>query len=293
MPKMATKTRADVNERLTLVRSDVISGRMTMRLRTKHGQTLTARAANAEDACIREFKIMTELCKNMRGHPDERFFVMPRSLGIFDGVAFLVSPLVATEPVSARLERGAMAADLVLRTAACVCRAIRSMHAAGIVHGNLTAHSVLVDDDGSVHICDVESPVRSWGYTPPEILDGGVFTGAGDMWSFGVLCVVMITGSVPFTHIGTDGAVDADASTALARSGELAMETTSDIYQLIRSLVVVRPTERMRADAALSHVAFNGLTHEATEAYSTLAVASVDPGCAEICVQVAEPMLFT
>jgi serine/threonine protein kinase len=272
------RVNADANERLTLVRSDVISGRIHMRLLTARGETLVARAAKTEESCIREFKIMTELCRSIDGHPDARFFVMPRSLGIFDGVAYLVSPLVATEPISARLERGAMGTDLVLRTAACICRAIRSMHAAGIVHGNLTAESVLLDGHGAVHICDVESPVRSLGYTPPEILDGGVFTRAGDMWSYGVLLVVMITGSVPFIS------ADAEASKN--------MDTTSEIYQLIQSLVVGLPGARTSAASALSHVAFNGLTHEATEVYSTLAVASLDAEMG-IGIQVAEPMLFT
>jgi eukaryotic-like serine/threonine-protein kinase len=119
----------------------------------------------------------------------------------------------ATGSVAGALARGGVPAGPVLRD---VARAVRALHRAGWLHGNLTAGNVLLMADGSARLGDLDlarpmvdgvawvPPFGSLDYLPPEcwsarLDERGWRAGpALDLWAFGVLAHRMVTGRHPF-----------------------------------------------------------------------------------------------
>jgi serine/threonine protein kinase len=112
--------------------------------------------------------------------------------------------LRACRPSLAQPKQILSSSDFVI-TLAAVCDALAFLHGLRLLHRDVAARNVLVDDRGLPHgakLSDLgsahsladrdyyrklgaaEMPVR---WMPPEALRAGIFTAQGDIWSFGVL----------------------------------------------------------------------------------------------------------
>ncbi|MGC3002976.1 protein kinase domain-containing protein, partial [Streptomyces sp. G35A] len=119
-----------------------------------------------------------------------------------------------------------------------ICEGLAQLHRAGWVHGDLKPANVLLMADGSVRLADFNMAAELEGthaytpafstpdYTPPELLwseigeRGRRIRPSADVWAFGVLAHLVLTGSFPLP--GATPAVRRDAATAYARgTGEL------------------------------------------------------------------------
>nr|WP_282701904.1 protein kinase [Streptomyces sp. CC219B] len=96
-----------------------------------------------------------------------------------------------------------------------ICAGLYQLHHAGWVHGDLKPSNVLLMKDGSVRLADFNMAAEMEGthaytpafstpdYTPPELLwseigeRGRQIRPAADVWAFGVLAHVVLTGSQP------------------------------------------------------------------------------------------------
>ncbi|MBZ6254701.1 protein kinase [Streptomyces olivaceus] len=144
------------------------------------------------------------------------------------------------------LERAECALDAVLaRTPrpeagpallAQVCEGLHQLHHAGWVHGDLKPANVLLMADGSVRLADFNMAAELEGthayapafatpdYTPPELLwpeidERGTRTRpSADIWAFGVLAHVVLTGAFPLP--GGSSEARCDAATRYARGDE-------------------------------------------------------------------------
>lgn len=157
-------------------------------------------------------------------------------------------------------------ADTVL---AQVCEGLHHLHHAGWVHGDLKPANVLLMEDGSVRLADFNLAAEMSGthayapafgtldYTPPELVwseigdRGRTIRPSTDVWAFGVLVHLVLTGSLPLP--GGTAAARRDAAVRYAR-GDEPLRLSPDLPKAWRSIVAdcLSPTHEERAahDAA-------------------------------------------
>ncbi|WP_327317364.1 serine/threonine-protein kinase [Streptomyces sp. NBC_01235] len=108
-----------------------------------------------------------------------------------------------------------------------VCEGLRQLHHAGWVHGDLKPGNVLLMKDGSARLADFNTAAELEGthayspafatpdYTPPELLwpevseRGTRIRPTADVWAYGVLAHVVLTGTYPLPGATTEARSDA------------------------------------------------------------------------------------
>jgi eukaryotic-like serine/threonine-protein kinase len=96
----------------------------------------------------------------------------------------------------------------VTRLGVDLCAAVAAVHAAGLVHRDIKAQNVMLDDGGRLvlmdfgagHEADDSSGTSNAGtplYLAPEVLSGGAATRRSDVYSIGVVLFRLLTGSYP------------------------------------------------------------------------------------------------
>ena len=144
-----------------------------------------------------------------------------------------------------------------------ICEGLHQLHHAGWVHGDLKPANVLLMKDGSVRLADFNLAAELEGthayapvfatpdYTPPELLwpeideRGTRVRPSADIWAFGVLAHVALTGSFPLPGGGTEAR--ADAATRYARGAEelrLSPELPETWQEIVRDCLAPTHTER-------------------------------------------------
>lgn len=103
--------------------------------------------------------------------------------------------------------RGHLSAGESVTVLAPVAKALAGLHAAGVVHGDVTPGNVLLERTGRPLLADLgvarfvgEVPgeaVGTEGFVAPEVVDGGVVTPAADVYAAGALAWWCVTGQVP------------------------------------------------------------------------------------------------
>ena len=96
----------------------------------------------------------------------------------------------------------------VTRLGVDLCAAVAAVHAAGLVHRDIKAQNVMLDDGGRLVLMDFgagheadDSTGKATAGTPlylaPEVLSGGAATRRSDVYSIGVVLFRLLTGSYP------------------------------------------------------------------------------------------------
>ncbi|MFE5488019.1 protein kinase [Streptomyces sp. NPDC056527] len=150
-----------------------------------------------------------------------------------------------------------------------VCEGLRQLHSAGWVHGDLKPGNVLLMKDGSVRLGDFSTASELEGthayapgfatpdYTSPELLwsevgERGVrIRPTSDIWAFGVLAHLVLTGSSPLPG-GTPNA-RRDAAVRYARGEEelrLSPELPESWREIVTDCLSRTHAERAAHDAA-------------------------------------------
>ncbi len=144
-----------------------------------------------------------------------------------------------------------------------ICEGLHQLHHAGWVHGDLKPANVLLLKGGSVRLADFNMAAELQGthayapafatpdYTPPELLwpevdeRGTRVRPTADLWAFGVLAHVVLTGSFPLPGGNTEAR--ADAATRYARGTEelrLSPELPAAWQEIVRDCLA--PTHAAR-----------------------------------------------
>ncbi|QCD60752.1 serine/threonine-protein kinase [Streptomyces hawaiiensis] len=144
-----------------------------------------------------------------------------------------------------------------------ICEGLHQLHHAGWVHGDLKPANVLLLKDGSVRLADFNMAAELEGthaytpafatpdYTAPELLwpeideRGTRIRPSADVWAFGVLAHVALTGSFPLPGGSTEARTD--AATRYARGAEelrLSPELPEAWREIVRDCLAPTHTER-------------------------------------------------
>ncbi|MGW0574394.1 serine/threonine protein kinase [Streptomyces sp. NPDC002920] len=160
-----------------------------------------------------------------------------------------------------------------------ICAGLAQLHRAGWVHGDLKPANVLLMADGSVRLADFNMAAELEGthaytpafstpdYTPPELLwaeigeRGRRIRPSADVWAFGVLAHLVLTGSFPLP--GGTPAARRDAAVAYARgTAELRLSPgLPDAWEdIVRACLTRTHAERVSTRALLRRVETTGAT---------------------------------
>ncbi|MET9820768.1 MULTISPECIES: serine/threonine protein kinase [unclassified Streptomyces] len=155
-----------------------------------------------------------------------------------------------------------------------VCAGLAQLHRAGWVHGDLKPANVLLMADGSVRLADFNMAAEMEGthaytpafstpdYTPPELLwseigeRGRRIRPSADVWAFGVLAHLVLTGSFPLP--GGTPTARRDAAVAYARGAHelrLSPELPQAWREIVRACLTRTHAGRIGTDALLRRVA--------------------------------------
>ncbi|MBB4687115.1 serine/threonine-protein kinase [Amycolatopsis jiangsuensis] len=133
-----------------------------------------------------------------------------------------------------------------------ICEGMHHLHHAGWVHGDLKPGNVLVMKDGSVRLADFNLAAELTGthaygpafatldYTPPELVwpeiseQGRAIRPSTDVWAFGVLAHLVLTGAFPLP--GGTAAARRDAAVRYARGTE-SLRLSPDLPDVWRPIV--------------------------------------------------------
>ncbi|AIS00097.1 protein kinase domain-containing protein [Streptomyces glaucescens] len=154
-----------------------------------------------------------------------------------------------------------------------ISEGLHQLHTAGWVHGDLKPANVLLMGDGSARLADFNMAAELEGthaytpafatpdYTPPELLwseigeRGRRIRPSADIWAFGVLAHLVLTGAFPLP--GGTPAARRDAAAAYARGTEelrLSPELPERWREVVRSCLARTHEERIGGQALLRRV---------------------------------------
>lgn len=138
------------------------------------------------------------------------------------GETFIVMEVVEGEPLKAKLRKGPLPADLVLRYSLQLTDAVAHAHQHNVIHRDLKSANIMITPEGRVKVLDfglarraVEpSPegatesqislnqpgavVGTLAYMAPEQLRGNTADARSDVWALGVVLYEMLAGRLPF-----------------------------------------------------------------------------------------------
>jgi eukaryotic-like serine/threonine-protein kinase len=122
------------------------------------------------------------------------------------GVDHIVTELVDAPTLADRVRTdGPLDERAASAMAGQLAAALHATHSAGIVHGDVSPHTVLLEPDGKVRLAGVGvaeavdplHTTRDPGYLAPELRDGGPATPEADLWAFGATLHVGLLGRPP------------------------------------------------------------------------------------------------
>lgn len=145
-----------------------------------------------------------------------------------------------------------------------LAQALDFIHKRYIVHLDVKPQNILLAQDGSCRLADfglsrkimpgevVQEICGTPEYTAPEILNYNPITTAADLWSLGAVLYVMLTGYSPFAGESLQETYLNVAKACLSFPDDEWSQHSPDSIELIESLCVERPGDRLSAADVLN-----------------------------------------
>jgi Tol biopolymer transport system component len=137
-----------------------------------------------------------------------------------------------------------------------LCRALASLHAAGLLHRDIKAHNVMREVGGRIVLMDFSgvqalAPAEDGGvlsgtplYMAPELFEGEPATPGSDVYSLGVLLFFLLTGTVPVDGPTMAALKAAHGKATRKRLRDLRSDLPQGIVQVIECATAHDPQQR-------------------------------------------------
>ncbi len=198
-------------------------------------------------------------------------------VGRFDDRAYLVAELLEGETLRARIARGAMPVDEVLRIGIEVTRGLAAAHDAGLVHRDLKPDNIFLTRSGGTKILDFGIAklaqddtkrdgfatltgvvLGTAGYLAPEQIRGEAIDPRADLFALGAVLFEMLTGTRAFARdhlVETLHAILHDSpSDALAERGDVPPALVDIVLRLLEKSSEARVQSSADLIAALQSI---------------------------------------
>jgi serine/threonine-protein kinase len=212
--------------------------------------------ASTYERFLRESKIGKQLV-----HP-----AIPRTIAIFENYE---APCLILEFIEGKTLRSVLAdhAPFTLEEAFWITRQLASaltyLHKYGVYHRDLKPENVILDATGRVHIIDfgialLEGARRvTWrnlsdvlgtpDYISPEQIQGKRGDSRSDLYSLGIMCYEMLTGSVPFSGDNATVVMNQHLTTAPGLPSKLNPSIPPNVEVIIMKSIRKDPKERYQS----------------------------------------------
>ncbi|MGC9380404.1 serine/threonine-protein kinase [Streptomyces sp. MH13] len=211
-----------------------------------------AEARRRRERTLREARAVAQL-----SHPH---VIVVHDVVEADARAYMVMELVDGGSLADRvLTHGPVDATEAARIGIALLGALRTAHAAGILHRDVKPSNVLVAEDGRVVLTDfgvaqvagattlteTGSFVGSPEYTAPERMSGAGTGPESDLWSLGVLLCAVLSGASPFHRDSLGGVLHAVVTEEIRPPAQ-----AEPILPVVRGLLERDPGRRLDAAEA-------------------------------------------
>jgi serine/threonine-protein kinase len=162
---------------------------------------------------------------------------------------------------------GTLASVAAVRIAVGLCDALAAVHQGGLVHGGLSAETVLVGGGGSVAITDTgllpalrpirPVPGQAWGlfaYISPEQAAGEDALPASDVYAVGLLLYEMLSGRPPFRSADASSVAMQHLRREPIPLQSLATQVPLPLAQVVHKALAKEPAARYRNAGQMGHI---------------------------------------
>jgi eukaryotic-like serine/threonine-protein kinase len=186
-----------------------------VRLRRDVAIKVLARSSTGDPRRVERFMHEARMTASL-DHPN---VVRIYDVGRFRDRAYLVAELLEGETLRARIARGPMPIDHVMRIALEVTRGLVAAHAAGLVHRDLKPDNIFLTESGTTKILDFGIAklaqdnsnrdrfatltgvvLGTAGYLAPEQIRGEAVDARADLFAFGAVLFEMLAGTRAFAR---------------------------------------------------------------------------------------------
>ena len=207
---------------------------------------------------VREARLTASL-----DHPN---IVRLYDVGLFDGRPYFVAELLDGETLRARIGRGTLTIEEVLRIGTDVARGLVAAHAAGSVHRDLKPENIFLTRQGATKILDfgiaklaIDDAARDGlstltgvvlgtaGYLAPEQIRGAEVDGRADLFALGAILFEMLTGRRAFAREHTVDTLHAILHDAPPDALEERRDVPPALAAVVRRLLEKAPDARFQS----------------------------------------------
>lgn len=194
---------------------------------------------------------------------------------VLDGRAGLWMERLEGHTLEQRLaEQGTFGAHEATGIGLELCRALAAVHAAGLVHGDVSPRNVMRERGGRIVLMDLGSASGSGDdraafvtgtplVTAPEVLDGAPPSVASDLYALGSLLFRLVTGRYPVEATTLAALREAHAGGQRARLRLLRPDLPGPFVQVVEQAIATDPAARHADSAAFEQALAASLGPEA------------------------------
>ncbi|MGA9341017.1 MAG: serine/threonine-protein kinase [Rhodanobacteraceae bacterium] len=176
---------------------------------------------------------------------------------VHDGRAGLWSELIEGRSLAEVLvDDGALSIEEALRIGRDLARALGAVHAAGLVHGDIKAANVMRERGGRIVLMDFGAGGEERllalrrlvsgtpAYLAPEVLDGAPLSARSDLYAFGILLFLLLTGRMPYAADSVAGLRAAQRDRRREKLATLRPDIDADLAAAIERCMDSDPAAR-------------------------------------------------